>query len=91
MATEKIKKISAESWIIIWISGIFIYNGYSFLNTEGNTNPLVGALFNMIIVLSILFYLFHKEDLKDKKDEVLSKTKLVYQECLDKYFKILKK
>ena len=51
---EKSKRGPAASLIIALLLFIFIYNGYTFLNTDGNDHPLVGSLFNMIIALSIL-------------------------------------
>ena len=88
---EKTKKISLNSWIAILFLGIFLYNGFAFLNTEGNSHPLVGSLFNMIIVLAIFFYIFHKDELTNKKDDAIDKTKQAYQTYLDKYFKIFRK
>ena len=88
---ERTKKISGNSWIVILFLCIFFYNGYAFLNTEGNSHPLVGSLFNMIIILAIFFYIFHKEKLINKKDDAINQTKQAYQTYLDKYFKILKK
>ena len=52
---ERTKKISVNSYIVILFFCIFFYNGYAFLNTEGNSHPLVGSLFNMIIILAIFF------------------------------------
>ena len=52
---ERTKKIYGNSWIVILFLCIFFYNGYAFLNTEGNSHPLVGSLFNMIIILAIFF------------------------------------
>ena len=88
---ERTKKISGNSWIVILFLCIFFYNGYAFLNIEGNSHPLVGSLFNMIIILAIFFYIFHKEELINKKDDAINQTKQAYQTYLDKYFKILKK
>ena len=51
----------------------------------------MGSLFNMIIILAIFFYIFHKEELINKKDDAINQTKQAYQTYLDKYFKILKK
>ena len=72
---ERIKKIPGNSWITILVFGIFLYNGYVFLNTQGNSHPLVGSLFNMIIVLLIIFYKFHKEELINEKDDIIIQTK----------------
>ena len=79
---ERTKKISVNSYIVILFFCIFFYNGYAFLNTEGNSHPLVGSLFNMIIILV---------ELINKKDDAINQTKQAYQTYLDKYFKILKK
>ena len=72
---ERIKKIPANSGITILVFGNFLYNGFVFWNTQGNSHPLVGSLFNMIIVLLIIFYKFHKEELINEKDDIIIQTK----------------
>ena len=84
---EKSKRGPAASWIIDLFLFIFLYNGYTFLNTDGNDHPLVGSLFNMIIALSIFFFIYHKEDLEKEKASING----VCQASLDKYFNIFKK
>ena len=66
---EKSKRGPAASWIIALFLFIFLYNGYTFLNTDGNDHPLVGSLFNMIIVLSIFFLFTIKKIWRKKKHQ----------------------
>ena len=81
------KKIPFITWVFILFLAVFFYNFFIFLNTDGNTHPLVGSLFNMIIALFIFFFVFHKEDLKEEKKRIIDQN---YQTNLDKYFKIFK-
>ena len=64
---EETKSKSGKVWIFALFIFIFLYNGYIFMNTDGNTHPLVGTLFNMIIALFVFFVIFHKEELKKEK------------------------
>lgn len=66
---EKSKRGPAASWIIALFLFIFLYNGYTFLNTDGNDHPLVGSLFNMIIALSIFFLFTIKKIWRKKKHQ----------------------
>ena len=51
--------------IIIILVIFFIYNGFKFINTSGSELSLVSSLFNMIIFLGIIVFIFHKEDIED--------------------------
>ncbi len=62
----------------------FAHNAYEFLNTDGHKLPLVGTLFNMIIILIFLFIIHHKDDLDNDKNNILKQTHL------EQYFKIFK-
>ena len=89
MGNEEItKKVSGVSWIILLFLGIFLHNAFTFINTEGNTHPLVGSLFNMILALFIFILIFHKDEIKREKLYIVNQA---YQTCLDNYFKIFKK
>ena len=59
----------------------FLYNGYNFLITEENEHPLLGFLFNMIIFLAALVFLYHKKDIEEGKNELIGQT------SLERYFK----
>ena len=66
------------NYIIILIIILFFYNGFNFLNTQGNGHPLVSPLFNMIEALAILIFIFHKNEImKEQKNG---------QTYLEKYF-----
>ena len=57
----KPRKSGLKNWLILFMLISFVINIYKFLNTEGNTLPLVGTLFNMILVLAIFFLIHHKD------------------------------
>ena len=80
----KPRKSGFKSWLILFLLISFVVNAYKFLNTDGNTLPLVGTLFNMILVLAIFFLIHHKDDLDDDKNNILKQT------YLEQYFKLFK-
>ena len=79
---SKTKHKTAKSWLIFVLLIAFIYNGISFLNTEGNTHPLLSKLFNMIIIVLIIVIKNHEKELDEGNSEIFRQTKL------DKYFNI---
>ena len=81
----KSRRSCVKSWLKLIMIISFAHNTYKFLNTEGNTLPLVGTLFNMIIILAFLFIINHKDDLDNDKNNILRQTNL------EQYFKIFKK
>ena len=83
--SPKPSKSGFKSWLILFLLISFVANAYKFLNTDGNTLPLVGTLFNMILVLAIFFLIHHKDDLDDDKNNILKQT------YFDQYFKLFKK
>ena len=82
--SPKPSKSGFKSWLILFLLISFVANAYKFLNTDGNTLPLVGTLFNMILVLAIFFLIHHKDDLDDDKNNILKQT------YLEQYFKLFK-
>lgn len=60
---------------------VFMYNAFNFINTEGNDHPLIYSLFNMIIILIILIFLFHR------KRTIPIEVYDYRQNCIEKYFK----
>ena len=80
----KSSKSSFKSWLKLIMIISFVANAYRFLNTDGNTLPLVGTLFNMILILAIFFIIHHKNDLDNDKNNILKQT------YLDQYFKRFK-
>ena len=66
---EKEKKWNVTTkklWVLVLILN-FAYNAIKFLNAEGNADPVVWALFNIVISLGFLIINFHNEDLKENK------------------------
>ena len=51
------------NFIITLLIGLFIFNGYEFIVTQGSENPLVSTLFNMIIFMAILIFIFNKNEI----------------------------
>ena len=51
------------NFIITLLIGLFIFNGYNFIATPGSENPLVSTLFNMIIFMAILIFIYHKNEI----------------------------
>ena len=57
------------NFIVILVIALFFYNGYNFINIQGSKHPLVASLFNMIISLAILIFLYLKNEImKDQKN-----------------------
>ena len=72
---------SRKNWILFLLIVIFFVNGYKFLNTEGNGHPLLGSIFNMIIILASIIFLYHKKEIIEGQKNILCQTNL------EKYFK----
>ena len=83
----KSRRNCLKSWFKLIMIISFAHNAYKFLNTDGNTLPLVGILFNMIIILAFLFFIHHKDDLDNDKNNKLKQTHL---SNILKYLKIEK-
>jgi len=57
------------NFIVLLLIALFFYNGYNFINSQGNKHPLVASLFNMIISLAILIFIYPKNEImKDQKN-----------------------
>ena len=65
--------------MIMIVIGLFIFNLFKFLNTEGSNIPIVSILFNLIFFLALIILLLHQDDFGK---EVQTK--------LDRYFKTSK-
>ena len=52
---------NAICFIILSLIIIFILKCYQFLNAEGSEQPLLEALFDMIIILGALVLIYHKK------------------------------
>ena len=79
------KKKNIGSLLIIFISAIiFLLQVFRFINTEGNTHPLVDSLFNMTIILALIVLIIHRKDFSEVKNNLFRQT------TLDKYFDSIK-
>ena len=65
--------------MLMIVIGLFIFNLFKFLNTEGSNMPIVSILFNLIFFLALIILLLHQDDFGK---EVQTK--------LDRYFKTSK-
>ena len=68
-------------WIKLILIILFIHNAYVFAYTEGSNRPLLGPLFNMIIILAILIFIYHKKDIIEGNKEFIG------QRYIDNYLK----
>ena len=57
------KREIRNNFIIILLIGLFILNWYKFIATQESENPLVSTLFNMIIFMAILIFIYHKNEI----------------------------
>ena len=64
---------------------LFLAFAYKFTHIKGSQHPLFSCLFNMIILLSILIYLYHLKDIKDDRKIIMKQTHL------ENYFKKVEK
>ena len=63
---------------------IFLLQVFRFINTEGNTHPLVDSLFNMTIILALIALIINRKDFSEIKNTLFRQT------TLDKYFDSIK-
>ena len=55
------------------------------MNTKGSDHPIAGTLFDMIVILAVLVFLYHKDEIAEGNKDILGQT------YLEKYFKKEKK
>ena len=55
------------------------------MNTKGSDHPIAGTLFDMIIILAVLVFLHHKDEIDEGNKDIIGQT------YLEKYFKKEKK
>ena len=60
------KKKNTGALLVVFISFImFLLQVFRFINTEGNTHPLVDSLFNMTIILALIALIIHRKDFSE--------------------------
>ena len=85
VSEQQKKKKNTGSILIVFVSAIiFLLQVFRFINTEGNTHPLVDSLFNMTIILAIIIIIIHNKYFSEVKDTLFKQT------TLDKYFNLTK-
>ncbi len=72
------KKI--KNSIIFVLIILFFIDGYKFLNTKGSEHPIAGTLFDMIIILATIVFLYHKKEIIEGNKEIIGQT------YIEKYF-----
>ena len=79
------KKKNTDALMVVFITSIiFLFQVFRFINTEGNTHPLLDIIFNMAIILALIIIIFQKNDFSEVKDALFRQT------TLDKYFNSIK-
>ena len=51
------------NFIITLLIGLFIFNGYKFIDTQGSENSSVSTLFNRNIFMAILIFIYYKNEI----------------------------
>ena len=79
------KKKNIGALLVVFVSSIiFLLQVFRFINTEGNTHPLVDSLFNMTIILALIALIINRKDFSEIKNTLFRQT------TLDKYFDSIK-
>ena len=73
------KGISVKKWLASISIIFFIFNAWKFMTTPGSEIPILSMLFNMIIYLSIIIFLLHKNEITFDEYRYI-------QTKIDKYF-----
>ena len=82
---EPKRKKDTTSLLVVFVALIFfVYHAFRFINTAGNTHPLVDSIFNMALILGLIIILIHKKEFDEAKETLLK------QSTLDKYFNSFK-
>ena len=55
------------------------------MNTKGSEHPIAGTLFDMIIILATIVFLYHKKEIIEGNKEIIGQT------YIEKYFRKEKK
>ena len=66
MAEETNNKFSGKRCFAIVSFILFACNAWKFLNNPGSNVPILSILFNMIIYLGLIIFIFHKRELMDE-------------------------
>ena len=79
---EKVKGNQNAPYVLILVLIIiFILKCNKFLNTEGSEHPLLGTLFDIIIILASLILIYRKNELLGEQNGNIK------QSYIDNYFK----
>ena len=82
---ERQNRRKLKSSIIFILIILFFIDGYKFLNTKGSEHPIAGTLFDMIIILATIVFLYHKNEITEGNKEIIGQTNI------EKYFRKEKK
>ena len=64
----KKKKNTGALMAVFVASIIFLFQAFGFINTEGNTHPLVDSIFNMTVILAMIILIIHIKEISEAKD-----------------------
>ena len=81
---KKRKNNTMVKMVVLIAEILFLHQAFKFINTEGNTHPLLSSLFNMILFLGLIMFLVHRQELEEGKNHLIKQT------TLDKYFNGIK-
>ena len=68
-------KFSGKRYLAIISFILFAFNAWKFLNNPGSDVPILSILFNMIIYLGLIIFIFHKKELTDEFHPQISNNK----------------
>ena len=77
------KNDTSSKFIAILLIILLIYKAFKFTNLDGSELPLLSTLFDMLLFLAILLFLFHKSELIQSG----AKASNFKQTYIDKYFR----
>jgi len=69
----------SKSLLFIILIFLFLFNIIKFFNTNGSEIPIISILFNMIIIIGLIIFFLHEEEITSENKNI--------QMTLDKYFK----
>lgn len=61
---------SRKNWVALLLFALILFYGYRFINTDGNSHPIVDNWFKMILLLPFLVFILHKKDIEEGKNNI---------------------
>ncbi len=76
MKEETNNKFSGKSCLAIISFILLVFKEWKFINNPGSDAPIFSILFNMIIYLGLIIFIFHKKELTDEFHPQISNNKI---------------